>query len=249
MASSLNPSLLLMGRCSCQGQSEEKCSTSILYQLLNRGCQCGAAQERTLLSPWAASKAASEVLLKTVEFVKKLPSFLALPPQDCAKLLQEGWAPLFLLGLAQEKLDFHLASPKKSILLGILTEKQQQQGDSGGQYREKLGKAKEFLNQCWSLDISTKEYVYLKGIVLFSPAAPGLLCPHHIHYLQQEAKMTLQEHMNSLHPGAPSRLSQLLLTLDALRTISARGITELFFQPIIGNTDMGVLLLGLLYPS
>lgn len=161
-----------MGRCSCQGQSEEKCSTSILYQLLNRGCQCGAAQERTLLSPWAASKAASEVLLKTVEFVKKLPSFLALPPQDCAKLLQEGWAPLFLLGLAQEKLDFHLASPKKSILLGILTEKQQQQGDSGGQYREKLGKAKEFLNQCWSLDISTKEYVYLKGIVLFSPGEP-----------------------------------------------------------------------------
>ncbi|XP_041111748.1 nuclear receptor subfamily 0 group B member 2-like [Polyodon spathula] len=227
MASSSNPSLLLMGRCSCQGQ--EKCSTSILYQLLNQGCQCGAAQERAKLSLRVTSQAASEVLLKTMEFVKKLPSFLALVLQDQAKLLQAGWAPLFLLGLAQEKVDFHLASPKKSILLGILTEKQQQQGDSGGQYREKLGKAKEFLKGCWSLDISTNEYVYLKGIVLFSPAVPGLLCPHHIHYLQQEAKMTLQEHLSSLHPDAPSRLAQLLLTLDSLQAISARGITELFF--------------------
>ncbi|XP_041076935.1 nuclear receptor subfamily 0 group B member 2-like [Polyodon spathula] len=234
MASSSNHGLLLMGRCSCQGQ--EKCSTSILYQLLNPGCQCGAAEERALLSLRATSKAASEVLLKTVEFVKNLPSFLALPPQDQDKLLQAGWASLFLLGLAQEKVDFHLASPRKSILLGILTEKQQQQGDPGGQYREKLGKAREFLTQCWSMDISTNEYVYLKGIVLFSPAVPDLLCPHHIHYLQQEAKMTLQEHLSSLHPSAPSRLAQLLLTLDSLQAISARGITELFFQPIIGNT-------------
>uniref|UniRef100_A0A8C9JUY5 NR LBD domain-containing protein n=1 Tax=Panthera tigris altaica TaxID=74533 RepID=A0A8C9JUY5_PANTA len=37
-----------------------------------------------------------------------------------------------------------------------------------------------FLAKCWSLDISTKEYAYLKGTVLFNPGKGRKIdCLHH----------------------------------------------------------------------
>uniref|UniRef100_A0A8C0UQ14 NR LBD domain-containing protein n=1 Tax=Cyanistes caeruleus TaxID=156563 RepID=A0A8C0UQ14_CYACU len=78
--------------------------------------------------------------------------------------------------LGQGRVQFSLAEP--SMLQRILTARQQgeQPPPAGRQHHGPhlpsaghIQAIKGFLAKCWSLDISTKEYAYLKGTVLFNP--------------------------------------------------------------------------------
>uniref|UniRef100_A0A4W3HGW6 NR LBD domain-containing protein n=1 Tax=Callorhinchus milii TaxID=7868 RepID=A0A4W3HGW6_CALMI len=226
---------------------------SILYHILNHerhlpscSCSCESKEKVMLESPYVTCKAASEVLLKTVNFIKNLPSFHGLLQQDQFLLLENCWAPLFVLGLAQEGVDFEVTEPKTSILKEILMNQKSRN------YHEKMcsqlsaaevQKVKSFLTKCWSIDISTKEYVYLKGIILFTPDVSGLGSPQYILCLQQEAELALTDYIHSLHPQDKTRFSQILFALTSLKTINAHIITELFFRPLIGNVQMNALLM------
>eukprot|EP00062_Callorhinchus_milii_P000917 gi/632936183/ref/XP_007892781.1/ PREDICTED: nuclear receptor subfamily 0 group B member 2-like [Callorhinchus milii] len=172
--------------------------------------------------------------------------------QDQFLLLENCWAPLFVLGLAQEGVDFEVTEPKTSILKEILMNQKSRN------YHEKMcsqlsaaevQKVKSFLTKCWSIDISTKEYVYLKGIILFTPDVSGLGSPQYILCLQQEAELALTDYIHSLHPQDKTRFSQILFALTSLKTINAHIITELFFRPLIGNVQMNALLMEMLYAS
>nr|XP_060626111.1 nuclear receptor subfamily 0 group B member 1 [Anolis sagrei ordinatus] len=103
-----------------------------------------------------------------------------------------------------------------------------------------------FLAKCWSLDISTKEYAYLKGTVLFNPDLPGLHCVQYIQGLQQEAQQALNEHVRLIHRGDQARFAKLNVALSMLRSINANVIAELFFRPIIGTVNMDDMLLEML---
>ncbi|XP_008105579.1 nuclear receptor subfamily 0 group B member 1 [Anolis carolinensis] len=103
-----------------------------------------------------------------------------------------------------------------------------------------------FLAKCWSLDISTKEYAYLKGTVLFNPDLPGLHCVQYIQGLQQEAQQALNEHVRLIHRGDEARFAKLNVALSMLRSINANVIAELFFRPIIGTVNMDDMLLEML---
>lgn len=137
-------------------------------------CACGATRQVCLRSPHATCKAASAVLVKTLKFVKNVPCFRELPVDDQHALVRHSWAPLLVLGMAQDRIDFEtLETPEPSMLQRILT------GGARGQregVRAHPGVAladvqsiKMFLSKCWALDISTKEYAYLKGAILFNP--------------------------------------------------------------------------------
>uniref|UniRef100_UPI00358E1EE9 nuclear receptor subfamily 0 group B member 1-like isoform X2 n=1 Tax=Myxine glutinosa TaxID=7769 RepID=UPI00358E1EE9 len=222
-----------------------------------------------------ASRAAAGVLLKTVRFVRTLPSFAALPKCDRHRLAADAWAPLLALGLAQDRVGLEVWEAP-SLLRQLLTqadcgnesdgganvgsdgvgktvvERGRREGTGAGKGAEHGGGAKRcrreslgiwsdggsqshcptlgygrhsktnycggdwkvllqrrqngedrlsprcdkvhgrddhldgevegcsaseglqelrnFIERCWSLDISPKEYAYLKGIVLFNPA-------------------------------------------------------------------------------
>ncbi|XP_010569685.1 PREDICTED: nuclear receptor subfamily 0 group B member 1 [Haliaeetus leucocephalus] len=105
---------------------------------------------------------------------------------------------------------------------------------------------KGFLAKCWSLDISTKEYAYLKGTVLFNPDLPGLQCTQYIEGLQREAQQALNEHVRLIHRGDEARFAKLNVVLSLLRSINANVIAELFFRPIIGAVNMDDMLLEML---
>lgn len=97
-------------------------------------------------------------------------------------LIRSGWAPLLVLGLAQDRVDFETTETvEPSMLQRILTGLPERQSDGlAGQSRGAAGVSvveieaiKAFLKKCWSVDISTKEYAYLKGAVLFNPGRSG----------------------------------------------------------------------------
>lgn len=97
-----------------------------------------------------------------------------MPWEDQFVLIQQNWVPLFVLGMAQEGVDFDLreipaTSLLKKILLSQSSTAMNELGSSpaGASFTE-VQKMKNLLWKFWDLDISAKEYAYLKGIILFN---------------------------------------------------------------------------------
>lgn len=72
---------------------------------------------------------------------------------------------------------------------------------------------------------------------------PGLRAPQYIESLQREAQGALRE---LLHPEGQGRFSRILRVTSSLRSIPAALVTDLFFRPVIGDADMGELLVEML---
>ncbi|CAM4406429.1 unnamed protein product [Lepidochelys olivacea] len=217
------------------------------------GCSCGSRRRVALRSPQVAGKAASAVLVKTLRFVKSVPCFQELPLDEQLVLVRSCWAALLVLGLAQERVHFEtVETAEPSMLQRLLTGRRQEQQQPPPSSSPQLPSAGEiqaikgFLAKCWSLDISTKEYAYLKGTVLFNPDLPGLQCVQYIQGLQREAQQALNEHVRLLHRGDQARFAKLNVVLSLLRSINANVIAELFFRPIIGTVNMDDMLLEML---
>lgn len=177
--------------CHCSAD-RDRLSNPILFNILSRmdnskpsrgnfnynsaphRCNCELRRTVCLRRPVEICKEASGVLVKTVQFMKNLPAFNQLPPNDQFSLLKSCWAPLFILGLAQEHVDFEVTdTPADSMLKKILLNRQK----SPEMEREQptiagVSKLKSCLKKFWSLDLSPKEYAYLKGTTIFNP---GLL--------------------------------------------------------------------------
>ncbi|NXS61529.1 NR0B1 protein, partial [Brachypteracias leptosomus] len=261
--------------CRCCADSRQH--SSILYNILRSeepgprrgpascGCPCGSRRRVSLRSPLLACKAASAVLVKTLRFVQNVPCFQELPLEEQLLLVRSCWAPLLVLGLAQDRVHFEttVESAEPSMLQRILpTRRQDEQppprgpaagrphhGPAGGPHlpsADEIQAIKGFLAKCWSLDISTKEYAYLKGTVLFNPDLPGLQCTQYIEGLQREAQQALKEHIRLIHRSDEARFAKLNVVLSLLRSINANVIAELFFKPIIGAVNMDDMLLEML---
>ncbi|MBN3316010.1 NR0B1 protein, partial [Atractosteus spatula] len=220
--------------------------------IAQQACSCGSKKKVTLRCQQITCKAASAVLVKTLKFIKNVPCFRELPGDDQLLLVRHCWAPLLVLGMAQDRIDFETTeTPEPSILERILTNGQGTQEDPHQQNNllsiSEIQGIKAFLGKCWGLDISTKEYAYLKGAVLFNPDLPGLHCQHYIHGLQREAQQALNEYVKMVHREDPARFAKLFITLSMLRNINANVITELFFRPLIGTVNMEDLLLEMFY--
>ncbi|KAG9339454.1 hypothetical protein JZ751_023592 [Albula glossodonta] len=255
--------------CHCLGNRRQN---SILYSILKndnqteqhthrrpgaalqqQACSCGSKKKVALRCPQITCKTASAVLVKTLKFVKNVPCFRELPAEDQLVLVRSSWAPLLVLGMAQDRVDFETTeTPEPSMLQKILTSGQERRGSPHEQRDQGVTLAdiqgiKAFLTKCWGLDISTKEYAYLKGAVLFNPDLEGLQCVHYIHGLQSEAHQALNEYVKMIHREDPARFVKLFIALSMLRSINANVVAELFFKPVIGTVNMEELLLEMFY--
>lgn len=183
-----------MACCSSCKSSEDAGQGSILYSILKRGSQrpsgrletgaahqaCSCASKRKLVAiraPQTVFNAASDVLLKTFRFVKNVPCFRGLPADDQRRLVRNSWAPLLVLGMVQDSVDFDtVETHQPSLLHRILTHSKERAQHSPTELREDPGVPvtdvegiKMFLIKCRGLGISVKEYAYLKGTILFNP--------------------------------------------------------------------------------
>uniref|UniRef100_UPI00398F4094 nuclear receptor subfamily 0 group B member 2-like n=1 Tax=Pristiophorus japonicus TaxID=55135 RepID=UPI00398F4094 len=253
---------VLLDKCRCaSGERQSAILYAILsqrgdlkacYEFTHHSCSCEARRTVCLKTPQVTCQAVSAVLVKTVSFMRNLPSFHHLPRTDQLLLLESCWPPLFLLGLAQERVSFEVTeTPGHSMLKRILLngqglirteEEEKRQPTLAGVQRIKM-----CLSKFWGLDLSPRGYAYLKGAILFNPDLPGLQAPAYIENLQQEAQRALREVLVPLPARDSGRFARVLLTISALKTISTGLITELFFRPVIGAADMKELLLEMLY--
>ncbi|KAM6280179.1 nuclear receptor subfamily 0 group B member 2-like [Porphyrio hochstetteri] len=241
-------------------QCETHPAKSILYQILNRGhasemeqhqryhsphrstgsrgCSCVGRRRVVLKTPEATCRRASEVLLKTLTFIRNLPSFYHVPWEDQVVLINQNWAPLFILGLAQEGVDFDLreiSAPSllKKILLNQSLSASNELGSSArGVSLEEVQKLKTLLWKFWDLDVSAKEYAYLKGIILFNSGCHVLKCLPYVQTLQQEAQQALMEFISMMFNRNLDRFAWILQLITSLQDIDADAIQELFFSPI-----------------
>ncbi|KAK2844356.1 hypothetical protein Q5P01_011015 [Channa striata] len=252
--------------CLCSSKGD-KVSNPILYNILNQmdnsqrsqnsfnycsvphRCNCELRRTVCLKSPAEICKEASAVLVKTIHFMKNLPAFNQLPPNDQFLLLKSCWAPLFILGLAQEHVGFEVIdTPADSMLKKILLncqespEMEREQPTMAG-----VSKLKSCLKKFWSLDLSPKEYAYLKGTMIFNPDVPDLKAALFIEGLQQEAQHALSEVVRLLHQGDQERFARILLTASMLQSVTTSLISELFFRPVIGQADLLELLVDMLF--
>ncbi|KAG8143163.1 hypothetical protein E2320_000416 [Naja naja] len=240
-------------KCPCH---HENSGNAILYTLLSenlthhkgsRGssqqrCLCPKRRAVCLQTPQATCQAASDVLVKTISFMKNLPSFQLLPWEDQLLLLDSCWVPLFLLGLVQETVTFEVTeTPVPSMLERILLDGQckRQELQRVQPTLASVQRLQRCLNSFWSLDLSPKEYAYLKDI-------PGLRASSYIESLQREAQQALQQVLVLLHLEDQGRFARVLLSSSSLRSIPPTLITDLFFEPIIGKTDILELLIEML---
>ncbi|XP_044091414.1 nuclear receptor subfamily 0 group B member 1 [Neovison vison] len=230
---------------------------------------CGAQRRVALRSPQVVCEAAAAGLLKTLRFVKYLPCFQVLPLDQQLVLVRNCWASLLLLELAQDRLNFETVETSEtsepSQLQKILTTRRRETGGDeppplpprqpplvsppeAGRWPSaaEVQAIKCFLAKCWSLDISTKEYAYLKGTVLFNPGLPGLQCVKYIQGLQWGTQQILIDHIRMTHRRHQTRITELNSVLFLLRFINANVIAELFFRPIIGSVSMDDMILEML---
>uniref|UniRef100_A0A3B3ZB89 NR LBD domain-containing protein n=1 Tax=Periophthalmus magnuspinnatus TaxID=409849 RepID=A0A3B3ZB89_9GOBI len=219
------------------------------YSSVSHRCTCEMRRTVGLKRPSEVCKEASVVLVKTVHFMKNLPAFNQLPPKDQYLLLKNCWAPLFILGLAQEHVDFDVMdTPADSMLKKILLNRQQgPDTDREQPTMAGVSKLKSCLKKFWSLDLSPKEYAYLKGTTIFNPDVPDLKAGLFVEGLQQEAQHALSEVVQLLHSGDRGRFAQILLTASSLQSITPGFLTELFFRPVIGPADLLELMVDMLF--
>nr|XP_033812328.1 nuclear receptor subfamily 0 group B member 2 [Geotrypetes seraphini] len=250
--------------CQCNSVNAER-QNAILYTILSQNdpagacyslaqhhCLCENRRTVCLKTPHLTCQAASNVLVKTISFVKNLPSFQLLPQEDQLLLLESCWAPLFIIGLAQEMVSFEVTETlAPSMLKRILLDGQPcSRSPEYGRTQPTLAGVQRLqccLNKFWSLDLSQKEYAYLKGAILFNPDVRGLRASLYIESLQQEAQKALRELLMPLHPGDPGRFARILLTASTLKTILPALISDLFFRSVIGNADIVELVMEMLY--
>ncbi|XP_071399698.1 nuclear receptor subfamily 0 group B member 1-like [Centroberyx affinis] len=255
---------------SCKG-GEEAGQGSILYSILNRGTQCppgrldtvsahqacSCASKRKLVAiraPHAVFKAASEVLLKTFRFVKNVPCFRGLPAEDQRRLVRNSWAPLLVLGMVQDSVDFDtVETHQPSLLHRILTRSKERQQHAPNEVQDPgvpvtdVQGIQMFLIKCRGLGISVKEYAYLKGTVLFNPDITELECRDYIEALHREAQRALYEHVKTVHRGDATRFGRLRVVLNTLRSMNADAVARLFFRPVTGTSSVDELVLAMFY--
>ncbi|KAM3585117.1 uncharacterized protein V6R79_008034 [Siganus canaliculatus] len=248
--------------CCQRAERADAARGSILYSILNRGSRhpqchaetvathqlCSCASKRKLVAlraPRLVFKAASEVLVKTFRFVKNVPCFRGLPAADQLRLVRKSWAPLLVLGMVQESVDFDtVETPQPSLLHMILTHSKERQERAaieiqhpGVPVRDAEG-IKLFLMRCRGLRISVKEYAFLKGAILFTPEVTELECRDYIQALHEEAERALYEHVRATHRAKAGRLVRLRAVLSALRSMDPDAVAGLFFKPVTGTSSI-----------
>uniref|UniRef100_A0A8B9ZF67 NR LBD domain-containing protein n=1 Tax=Anas platyrhynchos TaxID=8839 RepID=A0A8B9ZF67_ANAPL len=164
--------------------------------------------------------------------------------KDRAVLILQNWAPPFVLGLAQEGVDFDLRevsgpSLLKKILIQSSTASSEPGSSSLGTSLAEVQKIKNLLWKFWDLDISVREYAYLKGIILFHS---GKFSWKLHSWLSQEAQQALMEFISMIFNRNLSRFAWILQLITSLHDIDADAIEELFFRSILGEATLNEVL-------
>ena len=190
------------------------------------------------------SETAARLLFMNVRWAQHVPAFTSLPYRDQMVLLEETWRELFVLSAAQFSLPVELAAVSSADpSVATLTE---------------LKALQDAIRKFQSMGVDPTEYACLRAIILLKtsldnnssssseeqqqqqqqPPVKELRDQAAINALQDQAHSTLSKYIASAYPNQPTRFGKLLLLLPSLKSVSAKGVEEVFFKRTIGSIPL-----------
>ncbi|CAL1545280.1 unnamed protein product [Lymnaea stagnalis] len=183
----------------------------------------------------------SDWLVKIVQFAKSIPEFSTLSHNDKVTLILNSWSRLMLLYMAESNFQFAF-TPIPTV--------ESHSNDSSVSQDEPTMKSVEglqtFIKKCQQMSVDSKEYEFLRMLVLFNAGYVGLSRPETIDQLNSVVQQLLQQHVRVTRPSDVMHYSRLLMCLPSLFGTNSKMFETLFCKHISKTTDMEVLLKELL---
>ncbi|XP_078488093.1 nuclear receptor [Ciona intestinalis] len=185
-------------------------------------------------------ESASRLLFLSAQWARSIFAFQLLRTECHTSLLRDCWHELFMLGLAQCSRSMNLDRIIMTIIRHLKTSLQQGKLTTSHvcHVSEHLNKLQDFVARLQKLEVDQHEYSYIKALALFSPDHVNQLHRTQIQRFQSRATTELREHEMRTYPEDPDRMSLLLLSLPALRSLSSSITEEIFFAGLIGNVQI-----------
>lgn len=193
---------------------------------------------------------ASRLLFLSVHWAQSISAFQKLSLEVQTSLIRGCWCQLFVLGLAQTSQVLSLATILSAVITHLQTTFQQDNFSLQRikQITDHICKLQDFVNTFQKLKVDSREYAYLKSVVLFSPENVGTRNNNRqIELFQEMAAAELRTYVASNAPspasppsdtGSIDRYSKLLLRLIPLRSLLPSLTEDLFFSGLIGNVQI-----------
>jgi hypothetical protein len=184
----------------------------------------------------------SDWLVKIVQFAKSIPEFSTLSHNDKITLILNSWSRLLLLYMAESNFQFAV-TPIPNSDSSVNESSTASQDEPTMKAVEGL---QTFIKKCQQMSVDSKEYEFLRMLVLFNAGYVGLSSPKHIDQLNSVVQQLLQQHVRVSRPSDVMHYSRLLMCLPSLYGTNSKMFETLFCKHITKNTDMEVLLKELL---
>ncbi|XP_059138473.1 photoreceptor-specific nuclear receptor-like [Physella acuta] len=183
----------------------------------------------------------SDWLVKIVQFAKSIPEFSSLSHNDKVTLTLNSWSRLMLLYMAESNFQFAV-TPIPTIDSSSVESSPSQDEPT----MKSVEGVQTFIKKCQQMSVDSKEYEFLRMLVLFNAGYVGLSCPETIDQLNSVVQQLLQQHVRVSRPKDVMHYSRLLMCLPSLYGTNSKMFESLFCKHISKNTDMEVLLKELL---
>lgn len=187
---------------------------------------------------------ASRLLFLSVHWAQSIPAFQKLSIEVQTSLIRGCWCQLFVLGLAQTSQVLSLATILSAVITHLQTTFQQENFSIQRvkQVTDHICKLQDFVNTFQKLKVDSREYAYLKSVVLFSPENLGnRMNNRQIERFQEMCAHELRNYVASISPPSDTcidRYSKLMLRLIPLRSLLPSLTEDLFFSGLIGNVQI-----------
>ena len=176
------------------------------------------AQSSSFMTLQYICEFASRLLFLSVHWAQSIVAFQRLPLEAQTALIRGCWCQLFVLGLAQTSQVLSLATILSAVIAHLQTTFQQENFSLHRikQVTEHICQLQDFVNTFQKLGVDSREYAYLKSIVLFSPenvgAARGSLNSRQIERFQEMAAGELRQYLTGGGSGSTTGASTSITT-------------------------------------
>ena len=157
-------------------------------------------------------ESAAKLLFMSIKWAKSVPSFLQLQESDQTLLLEESWAQLFIIGLAQWVIRFE----ENSLLRESFAPR-----EDFPKLSADAKHLKDVTSKLVNLRLDHTEFTCLKALVLFKPDVCGLRNHVQVEVLQDQTHLMLQEYCNSKAQVSSGKLrfGKILLTMPIISQV------------------------------
>ncbi|XP_059480687.1 nuclear receptor subfamily 2 group C member 1-like isoform X2 [Neocloeon triangulifer] len=186
-------------------------------------------------------ESASRLLFLSVHWARNIRVFQSQSQEAQIELVKSCWGELFALGLAQCSSVLALPDIFSSIVQNLQSSVVQDSfsAQKVKEIADHISKLHVFVNTMQKLNVTDKEYAYLKVISLLNPDIPGFQSANLISQYQLKAISEFQESLKSQDPATGElRFSQLILRAASLKKLHSQILEEIFFARLIGSVQI-----------